>query len=185
MRTRQVVLMAAAGLALASGCGLPGGEPQGSEGNSRARTPAEPLDLGSGPPEAGPDPCSLLTDDEVAEAIGTTVIEVLGPHELTLHTACQWAFRHEGSGRQAAVNVEVWLGDAHYLPEAGPDADHYEPVAGIGDEAAAWSGGDLAYGGPGCEVFFRTGQIVVRVAILQLVPEDTCVNLARAAGGRV
>ena len=83
------------------------------------------------------------------------------------------------------VNVEVWPGDAHYPPETGPDADGYEPVAGIGDEAAAWSAGDLAHGGPGREVFFRTGQIVVRVAILHLVPEDTCVNLPRAVGGRV
>jgi hypothetical protein len=101
------------------------------------------------------DVCSLVTKEEVGEALGTTVSEASGG---TSH--CQYTL---SAGNNQALGVQVtWQGGALALKIAGMafkgvagGVGGFQPVEGIGDEA---------YVGPmGSTLMFRKGDVMVNL----------------------
>jgi len=101
------------------------------------------------------DVCSLVTKEEVGEALGTTVSEASGG---TSH--CQYTL---SAGNNQALGVQVtWQGGALALKIAGMafkgvagGAGGFQSVEGIGDEA---------YVGPmGSTLMFRKGDVMVNL----------------------
>jgi Protein of unknown function (DUF3558) len=100
-----------------------------------------------------PDPCELLTEEEVAEAIGETQVTAApgrGGQPSGLEDAsCAWTGPAPEAGAIATpkmVLVDIYAGEEHWAD--WPDS---EPLSGIGDEAflsapldsVAWRQGDL------------------------------------------
>jgi hypothetical protein len=101
------------------------------------------------------DVCSLVTKEEVGEALGTTVSETRGGT-----SNCQYTL---SAGNNQALAVQVtWQGGALALKFAGMalkgvagGVGGFQPVAGIGDEA---------YVGPmGSTLMFRKGDVMVNL----------------------
>jgi hypothetical protein len=103
---------------------------------------------------AGRDVCSLVTKEEVGEALGTTISEASGGTSSCRYTA---------AGGIQALDVSVtWQGAALALKFArmalkgtGGGQEFFQPVAGIGDEA---------YIAPmGTTLMFRKGDVLVNI----------------------
>ena len=101
------------------------------------------------------DVCSLVTKEEVGEALGTTVSESSGGT-----SSCQYTL---SAGNNQALAVQVtWQGGALAMKFAGMafkgvagGVGGFQPVAGIGDEA---------YVGPmGSTLMFRKGDVMVNI----------------------
>jgi hypothetical protein len=102
------------------------------------------------------DVCSLVTKDEVGEALGTTISEASGGT-----SRC----RYRSSGNIQALDVSVtWQGAALALKFArmalkgtAGGQEFFQPVAGIGDEA---------YIAPmGTTLMFRKGDVLVNLQL--------------------
>jgi hypothetical protein len=111
----------------------------------------------SGPAATARDVCSLVTKEEVGEALGTTMSEATGGT-----SNCQYT---SSAGNNQALDVHVtWQGGAMALKIAGMafkgvagGAGGFQPVAGIGDEA---------YIGPmGSTLMFRKGDVLVNLQL--------------------
>jgi len=109
----------------------------------------------SGRAAAGRDVCSLVTKEEVGEALGTTVSEASGGT-----SRCQYTL---SAGDNQALSVQVtWQGGALAMKIAGMafkgvagGASGFQSVEGIGDEA---------YVGPmGSALIFRKGDVMVNL----------------------
>jgi hypothetical protein len=109
----------------------------------------------SGRAAAARDVCSLVTKEEVGEALGTTISEATGGTSSCQYTAA--------AGNNQALGVVVtWQGGAMAMKFAGMafkgvsgGAAAFQPVAGIGDEA---------YVGPmGSTLMFRKGDVMVNL----------------------
>jgi hypothetical protein len=103
------------------------------------------------------DVCSLVTKEEVGEALGTTMSEATGGT-----SSCQYT---SSAGNNQGLDVHVtWQGGALALKFAGMafkgvsgGAGAFQPVAGIGDEA---------YIAPmGTTLMFRKGDVLVNLQL--------------------
>ncbi|MGA9059242.1 MAG: zinc ribbon domain-containing protein [Terriglobia bacterium] len=101
------------------------------------------------------DVCSLVTKEEVGEALGTTISEASGGTSSCQYTAA--------AGNNQALGVVVtWQGGALAMKFAGMafkgvggGQGSFQPLAGIGDEA---------YIGPmGSTLMFRKGDVMVNI----------------------
>jgi len=101
------------------------------------------------------DVCSLVTKEEVGEALGTTISEASGGT-----SSCQYTL---SAGNNQALGVQVtWQGGALAMKFASMafkgvagGAGGFQPVAGLGDEA---------YVGPmGSTLMFRKGDVMVNL----------------------
>jgi hypothetical protein len=99
--------------------------------------------------------CSLVTKEEVGDALGTTISEASGGTSSCQYTAA--------AGNNQALGVQVtWQGGALAMKFAGMalkgvagGVGGFQPVAGIGDEA---------YVGPmGSTLMFRKGDVMVNI----------------------
>jgi hypothetical protein len=97
--------------------------------------------------------CSLVTKEEVGEALGTTISDASGGT-----ASCQYTL---SAGNNQALGIQVtWQGGALAMKFAGMalkgvagNVGSFQPVAGIGDEA---------YVGPmGSTLMFRKGDVMV------------------------
>jgi hypothetical protein len=104
---------------------------------------------------AARDVCSLVTKEEVGEALGTTISEASGGTSSCQYTAA--------AGNNQALGVQVtWQGGALAMKFAGMalkgvagGVGGFQSVAGIGDEA---------YVGPmGSTLMFRKGDVMVNI----------------------
>lgn len=168
---RPLALALAAGLALA-GCTSSDGEPA-ADGGGAPSTGAGTTATAEPPPSepAGgdaPDPCGLLTEDEVATAVGAEVTGTEGPFDEHQARNCTWAY-------PAEVTVSVWVGPEYYSPDTIEQG--WEELPGIGDIAHQAEG-------PLCTTIFRAGDLVVQV-LTGDGPDNACVDLARTAAGRL
>jgi hypothetical protein len=129
-----------------------------------------------------PNPCTLLTDVEVASLVGFEAFAE-PPEEFESYTQCTWLFSDPTDPvEQGAVVVTVWDGREFYGPEAEPAAGAYEPVSGIGEVAHRWEWDPEAP--RDCAITFRQGDLVVEVISLYAV-DDMCLELAEHAAGRL
>jgi hypothetical protein len=103
------------------------------------------------------DVCSLVTKEEVGEALGTTITEATGGT-----SSCRFA---SSADLNQAVDVEVtWRGGTlalkfsrMTLKDTGGGQESFQPVAGIGDEA---------YIAPmGTTLMFRKGDVLVNLQL--------------------
>jgi hypothetical protein len=103
----------------------------------------------------GRDVCSLVTKEEVGEALGTTIAEVSGGT-----TNCRYTL---STGNNQVLTVQVtWQGGALAMKIAAMafkgvagGVGGFQPVPGIGDEA---------YTGPmGSSFMFRKGDVMVNI----------------------
>jgi hypothetical protein len=94
------------------------------------------------------DVCSLVTKEEVGEALGTTVSEARGGT-----SNCQYTL---SAGNNQTLDVQVtWQGGAMALKGTAGGQEFFQPVAGIGDEA---------YIGPmGSTLMFCKGDVMVNL----------------------
>lgn len=120
--TRVATIMLAWVALLLGGCG----------GN----TDAPPADVSAGSIQtdtsSAPDPCSLLTDDEVSQDIGVRVTEKSGPRDdgLSGWTECRWTLEGDQS-----LTVVSRTESAAAVHESGADRAGAEKVDGLGDDA--------------------------------------------------
>jgi hypothetical protein len=103
------------------------------------------------------DVCSLVTKEEVGEALGTTISEVSGGTSNCRYTS--------SAGNNQALDVSVtWQGAALAMKFAGAalkgtagGQEFFQPVAGLGDEA---------YIAPmGTTLMFRKGDVLVNLQL--------------------
>jgi len=109
----------------------------------------------SGRAATGRDVCSLVTKEEVGEALGTTIAEVSGGT-----TNCQYTL---STGNNQALAVQVtWQGGALAMKIA---AMAFKGVAGgVGGFQSVPGIGDEAYAGPmGATFMFRKGDVMVNI----------------------
>jgi hypothetical protein len=108
-----------------------------------------------GPPARVRDACSLVTKEEVGDALGTTISEANGGT-----AGCRYTV---SAGNNQALGIQVtWQGGALAMNIAGMalrgvagSVGSFQPVAGIGDEA---------YVGPlGSTMMFRKGDVMVNM----------------------
>jgi hypothetical protein len=118
--------------------------------------------------------CSLVTKEEVGEALGTTMSEATGGT-----SSCQYT---SSAGNNQALDVHVtWQGGAMalkfsrtVLKGVGGVQEFFQPVAGIGDEA---------YIAPmGTTLMFRKGDVLVN---LQLHMVGNNVDAAKAIAQKI
>lgn len=178
MRVTQTGLaLALAGALLLAGCGSSNGtgDDAGDQPTGASPTVDRPAGDAGGD---GPDPCTLLTADEVAAAVGAEVISTEGPDDVLRGRQCEWMVPHEQFGEDA-VTLNVWVGSEFYAPEGpGADATGFVPIDGIGDVAHMW---------PNlmglCGVIFLSDGVVVQLNLS--ADDDVCVALARTAASRL
>lgn len=170
---RLLLVAAAASLVACSTGDEPAGEP--------AAQPAPDAELGPVDPEAGaPDPCDLLTRDEVAGIAGEAVAEgsVVGGQVLTL---CTFML----PGGQASVDVAV--ADLDRLAQLGDPSsgdayiDELRGGAGAGvvgdlDEVGEGEAITITYAG-GSQAWAWTGDLVVG-AYADALPDNDAVAVA-------
>lgn len=109
----------------------------------------------SGRAGAARDVCSLVTKEEVGQALGTDISAASGGT-----TSCQYTF--SGGNNQALAIQVTWQGGALAMKMAqmalkavGGSVGGFQTVAGIGDEA---------YVGPmGSSLMFRKGDVMVNL----------------------
>jgi hypothetical protein len=173
--TRSGLALALAGVLSLAGCGSSGGDGAGGQ-----PTGAPPPTSGSPVGGAGgtPDPCTLLTTDEVEAAAGGAVLSVVGPEDVLRGRQCEWTVPHDDFGEDV-ITLNVWAGSEFYAPDGpGADATGFVPIDGIGDVGHRW---------PNlmglCGVIFMQGDVVVQLNLTG--DDDTCVDLARAAASRL
>jgi hypothetical protein len=172
-------VLALAGALLAGCGGSSDPRPAGGTGDPAGPTALAaqtPADQAGG--SAAPDPCALLTAEEVAAAAGGEVIRVDGPKAELRGQQCGWLVPHAEFGEDL-VQLNVWVGAEFYSPE-GPGAGMtgFQPVDGIGDVAHLWPN-LMGH----CGVIFMQGQVVVQIGLDGA--DSTCLDLARAAAGRL
>lgn len=121
MKIGAVVL---AGLLLVAACG--GG------GDGEADVPPAAAAAGgesqTGDDSQAGDVCSLLSDEEIAEAAASPVIG----RSAAGDGRCEWTVEREDI---SAVTLHVYLFDSVLLYTSGRDLPNAEPVAGLGDDA--------------------------------------------------
>lgn len=173
MKNVKAGVVALAVAAMLAGCGGGSGSDTPAPGGSP--TPAPAGDAGG---EAPPDPCELLTQDEIEDVAGAEVTGTDGPVEEFMGSRCSWTLAAEAMAGE--VTLTAWVGLDFYSPEAD-DAGltSFEPVSGIGDAAHRWPPGQGL-----CTVIFRTGELVVQV-LSAGAGDDGCIDLAQSAAGRV
>jgi hypothetical protein len=177
-------------LVLIAGCGGSGdgAAEVPADGGPAASQPAvaDPAADDPAAPAGAPDPCSLLTEDEVAAVVGQVVTRVDGPTDLAGTRTCEWYYPSVRFDDDDWVVVNAWVGLEYYRPDAENsfvDVDA-EPVPGIGEEAHRMRIFDDTTNTNQCTILFRDGEVVVQV-ITHWVAEDACVDLARDAATRI
>jgi hypothetical protein len=130
-------LCAAALLSLSlTGCGaLHGGTAEGATGGpAAASAPTTTSGFGSVKDSGDiPDPCTLLTDDEVVDSTGREItrMDQDGGHNGDTTRYCQW----QQDGGQLAVFLTRTTAEEFDLT-----SDDAEPVDGVGEDAVALAG---------------------------------------------
>ncbi|HLU44809.1 MAG TPA: hypothetical protein VKZ67_07325 [Natronosporangium sp.] len=166
-----------------TGCGgndddAPAGDSSGSP--DRADGPVDFDDsaqIDAAVPE-GIDPCALLSEEEVAAAVGQEVARVDGPREEFLGIHCDWYYPTDLGEMPATLTV--WQGDDFYSPDApGAEVTGFEPVSGLGDTAHRWPAGQGV-----CTVIFKHGEYVAQV-LTTGAGDDSCITLARVVDERL
>lgn len=180
MRTNRLVVLALAGVLALTGCGGDDGNGGGGGADQGANAEGNVDGGASGGGSGGAiDPCALLTDDEIAGAVGGAVSE--RDDQGVVHQArhCEWSYTSadEPDGK---VTVSVWSGLQYYAPEGTTaGATGFIAVDGIGDAAHLWP---RTFGS--CAVIYRSGETVVQVQTT--VPDDdVCLDLGRRTAGRL
>lgn len=171
-----LAVVLAAALALA-GCGPADDDPAGGEADATSPAAAAPESAAEPPAEpaggGAPDPCALLTEDEVAATVGAEVTGTEGPFDEFQASNCTWSYPGPTLGE---LTISVWVGGVYYSPDTIEQG--WEELSGIGDVA------HQATDGPLCTTIFRIGDLVVQV-ISSDGPDDACVDLARTAADRI
>jgi hypothetical protein len=168
-------------MVLASGCGGSGGTSP-TDRDDATTSPVDPAPDPAGDVAAeAPDPCALVTADEVATRVGFEAFAE-GPDEVNEGTSCVWFFSDPSDPTEmGTLSIQVWVGLEYYGPETNQDAAaDFEPVPGIGDAAHRWDLGAAT----DCAIVFRKEDVVVQLVSLFAV-EDLCIDLAGVAAGRV
>lgn len=165
----------------AAGCGDDPDDPApGPTGADRTDGPVDFDDsdqVDAAVPE-GIDPCTLLSQDEVAEAVGEEVTRVDGPREEFLGIHCDWY--HPTDLGEMPATLTVWQGDEFYSPDApGAEATGFEPVSGLGETAHRWPPGQGI-----CTVIFKHGEYVAQV-LTTGAGDDSCIELAQLVDERL
>lgn len=181
---RLARLLPAAALATAlalAGCnGATDGEADSPSSSDSAGSPPA---TGSGADQAaddgsGPDPCTLLSVEEIETLAGVEVDRTEGPVDELLGRQCQWVYPHEQLG-EGMAQVNVWVGEEFYSPnEPGGEVTDFEEVEDLGEAAHLWP---ETFGL--CTVIVLQDGMVVQVSVDG--GNDVCVELARTAVGRL
>lgn len=180
-KARYGCAVAAVGILLLAACG------DGTDDDTTGAEPGAPTTPAGSPAPAGDDraasdpadPCTLLTEQEIADLVGAEVSDTVGPVEEFMGTQCEWYFPG-GEFGDGQITVTVWVGEEFYSPEApGAEATGFVELSGIGDAAHAWPPSEGI-----CTVIFRTGEHVVQVLATDS-GDEVCVDLASIADTRV
>lgn len=176
--TRTALALASAAGLLLTGCDHSSDSAGGEADSPGSAAPTATAPAGGPAAGEAPDPCALVTTEEVEAAAGAEVIRTQGPDDVLLGRQCEWIVPHDEFGEDGVV-LNVWVGAEFYAPEGlGAEMAEFEEVDGLGDVAHMWPNTfDL------CGVIFMQDEVVVQ---LNLTGEDeACLDLARAASGRM
>jgi hypothetical protein len=173
-RIGRGLVLAASGIALAailSACGT-GTTTTASTASSSGRHSHDAAGSTTGAAaDATIDPCSLLTQAQLTEIIGTAVT-VDGPAaDVARGRSCTYTFQERGNSivDEATIDIAAWHGSEFFA--AG------RPGAGIGADAQDDSDHGI--------VIFRDGEEVVQVHVLSPDHEKASLEIARAADSHV
>jgi hypothetical protein len=108
---------------------------------------------------SGPNPCTLVTAEELATAVGkargravTVTLTESGEEQQGLR--CEWTYPNKDALTDAAtIRITAWRGRQFYTPALRPEG--FRPVSGIGDEAHASE----------AVFMFRRGEDVLRIHV--------------------
>lgn len=168
-------------LALA-GCGGSGDDPATNPTGGADRTDGpigfdDSDQIEAAVPE-GIDPCALLSEAEVSDAVSAEVERVDGPREEFLGIHCDWYYPTDLGEMPATLTI--WQGDQFYSPDApGAEETGFEPVSDLGDVAHRWPVGEGI-----CIVIFKHGEYVTQL-LTSLAEDDSCIDLARLVDERL
>lgn len=177
---RAGLALALASTLLIAGCGGSTNGAGGDNSGDRAGATAPATDGSAAGPGGGqaPDPCGLLTADEVSAAVGADVLSTEGPDDVLNGRQCDWVVPHRDFGEDR-VTLNVWVGAEFYAPEGpGADVTGFVPIDGVGDVAHLWPNMMGL-----CGVIFMQDEVVTQINLS--ADDDVCVDLAHLAADRL
>lgn len=130
-------------------------------------------------PGALPDPCTLLTESEVAAALGAPEARQQSTSVAGGGAGCDWTGPEVATANgdlPASVSLDVYPGAEYYAPESY--AEDVEQVSGLGDAAAVSEGTST--------VLWVQDEVTFQLQIVTLspTPRSELEELARQASGR-